>query len=147
MEMYRVHGEKHKKSSKKDTPQRDVGAKKAEKKEAVLSHIEASAKVVKKQPTVTEQPAAKKAKTMDPIAVRVNDSKPKSFIRQRVSKDFDGETYFGTIVNYDESEPPPFWHVEYDDGDEEDFSKKDLIRALKHYQVHGDDDPNKKRLN
>ena len=41
----------------------------------------------------------------------------------------DGDIYYGTIMEYDDSETPPFWHCEYDDGDEEDMDKKDLIKA------------------
>jgi hypothetical protein len=40
-------------------------------------------------------------------------------------------------MEYDTSENPAFWHIEYDDGDEEDYSKKDLIQALRHYAIHG----------
>lgn len=94
-------------------------------------------------PPAAKKIAAKKAKTGDDVTALVNSADPKSFVRQRISKDFDGETYFGTIMEYDDKESPPFWHVEYDDGDEEDFSKKDLIRALKHYEVNGKKDTNK----
>ena len=73
----------------------------------------------------------------------MNSSDPLSFVRQRISKDFDGDSFFGTILQYDNSENPAFWHVEYDDGDEEDFSKRDLMKALRHYSIHGNDDPNK----
>ena len=45
--------------------------------------------------------------------------------------------------NSDIIETPPFWHVEYDDGDQEDYAKKDLILALKHYGKHCKDDKNK----
>lgn len=85
----------------------------------------------------SKKPAAKKAKTGDDVAALVHSSDPHSFVRKRVSKDFDGSTYFGTIMEYDTSENPAFWHIEYDDGDEEDYSKKDLIQALRHYAIHG----------
>ena len=65
-----------------------------------------------------------------------------SFVNKRVAKDFDGECFFGKITKYDDTEPPPFWHVVYDDGDEEDFSSRDLIKSLKHYKKHGKDDKN-----
>lgn len=86
-------------------------------------------------------PAAKKAKTKDDIKDLVK-SDPNSFVNKRVSKDFDGECYFGKITKYDDTEPPPVWHVEYDDGDEEDFYARDLIKAVKHYEKHGKDDTN-----
>eukprot|EP00985_Skeletonema_marinoi_P027651 scaffold23032_cov82-Skeletonema_marinoi.AAC.1 len=69
-------------------------------------------------------------------------SDPNSFVNKRVAKDFDGECFFGKITKYDDTEPPPFWHVVYDDGDEEDFSSRDLIKSLKHYKKHGKDDKN-----
>lgn len=95
-------------------------------------------------PAAGDKPAAKKAKAKGPDAFEeVYTSDPKSFVRRRVSKNFDGEIFYGTIMEYDGSETPPLWHVEYDDGDEEDFEKKDLIKALKHYQKHGMNDPSK----
>ena len=45
---------------------------------------------------------------------------------------------------YDDNDHPPFWHIEYDDGDEEDYSKNDLIMGLKHYMSNEDKDANKK---
>jgi hypothetical protein len=88
-------------------------------------------------------PAAKKPKIVDEFTTLVNSSDPLSFVRQRISKDFDGDSFFGTILQYDNSENPAFWHVQYDDGDEEDFNKRDLMKALRHYSIHGNDDPNK----
>lgn len=86
-------------------------------------------------------PAAKKAKANDDIKDLVK-SDPNSFVNKRVSKDFDGECFFGKVTKYDDAEPPPFWHVVYDDGDEEDFGARDLIKAVKHYKKHGKDDKN-----
>ncbi len=74
------------------------------------------------------------------IAALVNSTDPFSFVQNRVSKDFDGVTFFGTVVKYDDSDDPAFWHVVYDDGDAEDYNKKDLIKALKHYGVNGMND-------
>mmetsp|Transcript_28314 Transcript_28314/g.32551 ORF Transcript_28314/g.32551 Transcript_28314/m.32551 type:complete len:322 (+) Transcript_28314:236-1201(+) len=79
---------------------------------------------------------AKKAKTNDDIAEMVRSSEPRSLIQKRVGKDFDGKCYFGTVIKYDDTKQPPHWHVEYDDGDEEDYSAHDLIKALKHYKKH-----------
>lgn len=93
--------------------------------------------------TESKKPAAKKAKTGDDVAALVHSSDPHSFVRKRVSKDFDGSTYFGTIMEYDNTENPAFWHIEYDDGDEEDYTKKDLIQALRHYAIHGKYDSDK----
>lgn len=74
------------------------------------------------------------------IAALVNSADPFSFVQNRISKDFDGVTFFGTVVKYDDSDDPAFWHVVYDDGDAEDYNKKDLIKALKHYGVNGMND-------
>ena len=90
--------------------------------------------------------AAKKAKLTQSYASMVKNSQPTVFIQRRVAKQFeDDEVYFGTITQYDESEPPPFWKVHYDDGDEEDYEKKDLIKALKLYDKEEGNDPSKKR--
>lgn len=96
-------------------------------------------------PTDGKKPAAKRIKkgSSDEIVSLVNSSDPNSFVRKRVAKDFDGDTYFGTIMEYDDRENPAFWHAEYDDGDEEDYSKKDLIKALKYYQLMEKDDTGK----
>jgi len=87
-------------------------------------------------------PAAKKARTKDDVKDMVQSSDPKSFVNKRVAKDFDGVCFFGKITKYDDTEPPPFWHVVYDDGDEEDYTSRDLIKALKHYKKQGKDDKN-----
>lgn len=71
------------------------------------------------------------------IVALVNSSDPYSFVHKRISKDFDGATFFGTITKYDDSDDPAFWNVVYDDGDAEDYNKKDLIKALKHYGING----------
>lgn len=64
-----------------------------------------------KAPPDTKKPAAKKPKKST-IASLVNSENPHTFVRKRVAKDFDGDTYFGTIMEYDDTESPPFWHVE-----------------------------------
>ena len=64
-----------------------------------------------KAPPDTKKPAAKKPKKQT-IASLVNSENPRTFVRKRVAKDFDGDTYFGTIMEYDDTESPPFWHVE-----------------------------------
>jgi len=85
----------------------------------------------------------KKGKTtVNSIWTVVNSSDPSSFVRRRIAKDFDGETFYGTIMEYDASENRAYWHVEYDDGDEEDYSKKDLIKALWYYEKEGKHDKN-----
>mmetsp|Transcript_38214 Transcript_38214/g.77971 ORF Transcript_38214/g.77971 Transcript_38214/m.77971 type:complete len:140 (-) Transcript_38214:85-504(-) len=87
----------------------------------------------------SNSPAVKKARTNDDIKC-MTQSEPYSFVGRRVSKYFDGECFFGKITKCDDTKRPPFWHVVYDDGDEEDFSSRDLIKALEHYEKHGKDD-------
>lgn len=79
----------------------------------------------------SKNPDAKKPKAVNSAAA----PEPRSFIGKKIAKDFDGNLYFGTVKDYDDSEAPAFWHVEYDDGDEEDYNEKDLIKALKYYNV------------
>jgi hypothetical protein len=74
------------------------------------------------------------------IAALVNSADPFSFVQKRISKDFDGVTFYGTVTKYDDSDDPAFWRVVYDDGDAEDYNKKDLIKALRHYGVNGNHD-------
>merc|ERR1712032_916215 len=68
----------------------------------------------------------------------VNDS-PKNYIKTRVAKRFGGTLYFGTITHYRRE---GLWHVLYDDGDEEDYDRKDLIKAEKLYDKNKTKDKN-----
>ena len=145
MELYRIHGEK--KTKTLVTKGRSKKEKAPSKEKKFSSGNDLTLKPVQKRSrdaSDAKAPAAKRGKVLDNITISVNESKPDSFVHQRIAKDFDGETFFGTIVAWDDSENPPFWHVEYDDGDEEDYSKRDLIKALKHYDKHNKNDPNKR---
>mmetsp|Transcript_7947 Transcript_7947/g.23553 ORF Transcript_7947/g.23553 Transcript_7947/m.23553 type:complete len:147 (-) Transcript_7947:281-721(-) len=73
---------------------------------------------------------------------------PRKHIGSRVAKDFDGEMYFGKIASYDsdaDGVDGGLWHVVYDDGDEEDYEKKELRKSLKLYEKQKGKDPKKKR--
>ena len=74
--------------------------------------------------------AVKKEKT------KVVSAEPtRAFINTRIAKDFDGDIYFGTITECDSSEnSSPLWHVKYEDGDEEDFDRKDLKKVQRLYE-------------
>ena len=64
--------------------------------------------------TIAKKPAAKRAKKIvivPDFSAIVNGTNPNDFVRKRVGKEFDGKTYFGTIMLYDDSEHPAFWHV------------------------------------
>jgi len=68
---------------------------------------------------------------------------PDSYIRKRIAKNFDGNIYFGTITEYkkEDSMDEGFWHVLYDDNDEEEFDANDLSMALDLYaSSKGEDD-------
>lgn len=55
---------------------------------------------------------------------------------KRIVKKFDKKLYFGEITEKwtEKKDNAPKWHVKYDDGDEEDFSEKELYNALKRYK-------------
>jgi len=82
----------------------------------------------------------KRTKPADPLIGMV-ENRPTDFVQRRVAKDFDGDCFYGNLTAYDDSETPVLWHVVYDDGDEEDYTKKDLLRAVKHYEANKLDDP------
>ena len=74
----------------------------------------------------------------------VHPSEAKKYIGARVAKLFDGDLYFGSITQYNEK--TQFWHVVYDDDDEEDYDPKDLEEAGKLYRKERKrDDPKKSR--
>mmetsp|Transcript_7389 Transcript_7389/g.17638 ORF Transcript_7389/g.17638 Transcript_7389/m.17638 type:complete len:626 (+) Transcript_7389:132-2009(+) len=85
-------------------------------------------------------PAKKKAKTG-----KENGDKRTMYINKRIAKAFAGPKnesviYFGTIDKVTQPKEPFYWHVIYDDEDEEEFDEKDILKALKLYQTHRKDD-------
>jgi len=67
---------------------------------------------------------------------------PKMFVNRRLGKFFgDNETdlFFGVITSYDEK--VKFWHIDYDDGDEEEYDENDVLTGLELYDRHKDLDP------
>ena len=62
----------------------------------------------------------------------VDPSEANKCIGTRIAKLFDGEVYFGSITQYNEK--TQFWHVVYDDNDEEDYDPRDLEGAGKLYR-------------
>lgn len=80
-------------------------------------------------------PQKKKAKTDQ------NTDKRTMYINKRIAKMFDGEdgkqeVFFGTIDRVTNPRDPFYWHVLYDDEDEEEFDEKDVVEGLKRYQVY-----------
>lgn len=62
--------------------------------------------------------------------------------RSKIAR-FERKVFFGTVADYDAGSKGGLWHVEYDDGDEEDFDEKDLKKALKLYGKKGNGDERK----
>mmetsp|Transcript_20809 Transcript_20809/g.30496 ORF Transcript_20809/g.30496 Transcript_20809/m.30496 type:complete len:644 (+) Transcript_20809:352-2283(+) len=132
LKLYRDNGEKEKKTRKtpakvKQQPEKTPPSRKRA--EPTPSPSAGKAK--------SPAPAAKKAKK----AIVIKGKEATEYITDRVAKDFDGEIYFGTIKSYKGG----FWHVRYDDGDEEDYDEKDLKRALRLYSKVENDDPTTKK--
>jgi hypothetical protein len=77
---------------------------------------------------------------------------PEKYEKERIAKYFDiggenGETnmvlFFGTVTQYVEEEK--WWHVEYDDGDNEDMSANELMTHLELYEANKTSDTNNKQ--
>lgn len=66
---------------------------------------------------------------------------PSGYIQDRVAKKFDGVTYFGTITCIKRKNNVAYWHVNYDDGDSEDFDNMDLCKAIELYKRRQAGDP------
>ena len=64
---------------------------------------------------------------------------PQRCVGSRVAKLFGGEVFFGTINAVDvDDDGQSLWTVVYDDGDREDFDKRDLTRAQNLYEQRKD---------
>jgi len=77
-------------------------------------------------------PKSKKPKKQD----------PKSYVNRRLCKYFgenESDLFFGVIASYDEK--VNFWHVDYDDGDEEEYDEDDVKQGLALYERNKDLDP------
>jgi len=66
---------------------------------------------------------------------------PRSIIGKRVAKQFDDGLYFGSIEEYlpagtVDKFDNEFWSIEYDDDDQEDAPKEDILEMLKLYERH-----------
>lgn len=67
----------------------------------------------------------------------------KTYIGKRIAKWFeDDELYFGTVDQVSrQDEKETWWHVVYDDGDQEEFDIKQLRRALADLEENKSSDP------
>jgi hypothetical protein len=88
-----------------------------------------------KEPVVIVK--TKKAKFPEPSA------EPQFYVTRRVGKFFEGAIYFGTVTSYDGNEL--LWQIDYDDGDEEEFDKDELMIHIKLYESHKDLDKKTKK--
>ena len=70
---------------------------------------------------------------------------PSDYINKRVAKWFDDDLYFGiveSISNQGEG-GEVWWHILYDDDDQEDFDARQLRKGLKEYEENKSSDPKK----
>jgi len=144
LELFKMFEQYGEKASKRSAAPKSNKGQSGKKRENPNSHLDVP-KLKEPRPRAPDTKnlsSAKVTKGSDIVAL-VNSSDPYSFVHKRISKDFDGTTFFGTITKYDESDDPAFWNVLYDDGDAEDYNKKDLIKALKHYGINGKFDSHK----
>lgn len=90
-----------------------------------------------------EEPSASTSITSEDSSVtnkaKASNASIKKHTDARVAKYFDDGLFFGTITKYDGK--ANFWFVLYDDGDSEQFDKRDLNEALRLYKKHADKDP------
>ena len=84
-----------------------------------------------------KDPATSSAKKVKAIKHLLADPliDPYSFVHHRIAKQFDHQVYFGTVHNFDKKEQ--LWQVNYDDGDEEEFDKDDLVKYIQFFQSLG----------
>ena len=63
-----------------------------------------------------------------------NNNTSRFYVGCKVAKDFDGTVYRGTITKYtaatNEDNSEALWHVAYEDGDEEDYNRQELLDAI-----------------
>jgi hypothetical protein len=80
---------------------------------------------------------------------RTADMNPERYENERIAKYFDigsesGEAnmslFFGTVTKYVKEEK--WWHIEYDDGDNEDMSVNELLTHLELYAANKSSDTN-----
>jgi hypothetical protein len=102
----------------------------------------ASAEAPSSADTGGQPKSAKRAKTSTSSGKAKFD--PKSYLKRRIAKDFDGEIYFGSVKSHipaaDNEEGEPLWLIEYDDGDAEDLEKKEMLHGFKLYHKHAASD-------
>lgn len=134
----------------------DLNKKVDEKKRPVEGNIEGERKRARdslrdivlgpKSPPTTENvsrksnPSTAEKKTSFPeITENAIQKNPESYIERRVAKYFDTDLYFGTVTAFkkaETSDDEDYWHITYDDGDQEDYDLTDMVAQLKEYGLH-----------
>lgn len=83
---------------------------------------------------------------------RKKQDKKTMYLNRRIAKAFQqedengklvDEIFYGTIDKLVHESEPVFWHVQYDDDDEEEFDESDVKAAIRLYAIHEKDDPRK----
>jgi hypothetical protein len=84
-----------------------------------------------------------------------NNNKMTTEVGNRIAKRFGQKVHFGTIKNIwkddinksSKTQATSRWHIEYDDGDEEDFDEDEVRTAIKLWNKHKNDDKKSKISN
>jgi len=101
--------------------------------------------VVGAPPLAAGNDAMNAAAAAAPMEVEEAQSDPRSLIGKRIAKEFDEGVFFGSIEEYlpagsvDDADVE-MWSVKYDDEDEEDLPKEDIMEMLSLYakEKHND---------
>lgn len=96
-------------------------------------------------PVVAKRPAPTKPVAKSPLAKKkkVEKPDPESFKGKRAAKAFGKEIFYGTIDKFtaEVDGEDEFWHITYDDGDDEEYDGNDLKIALNLYEKVKAKDP------
>ena len=98
-------------------------------------------------PSVNPVRRTKRVRTPKPSPSINKSFDPESFVGHRIAKVFRGTLYFGSVIEYvAEGDREPFWHVKYDDDDEEGLEKNELMKAIKLQKTNSDVDVEVKKV-
>ncbi|KAL3920601.1 MAG: hypothetical protein SGARI_006905 [Bacillariaceae sp.] len=101
---------------------------KANEKDGTLSEVLGDP-LAKKGPK-RQKKRARESEAAKTIMETIETADPKEFSGRRVAKYFDTDVFFGNVTYIPVKEGPAMWHIEYDDGDEEDFECEELKNGL-----------------
>ena len=135
---------------KSEELQKKISDEEARIKAAKANGIDESAARKRGQESSLDAGTAKKAKTS--ARGRKRQDKRTMYINRRIAKAFQqedengkliDEIFFGTIDKICHDDEPIYWHVQYDDDDEEEFDERDIKSGLELYARHEMSDPRK----